>query len=204
MSKRALSNRAIGNNALWLKDYLELYRQAIFDDNGLFESLIQVREMWEEVRTNRKKVIFVGNGGSAAIASHCAVDLTKNTGIRGVDFNEASLITCFSNDYGYANWVAEAIRCYADDGDVAVLISSSGRSPNILSAAAQTNRSGLSVVTFSGFDSDNPLRECGSVNLWVRSHVYNVVEMTHHIWLVAVIDMIAEKYSPKCKPGGFK
>ena len=69
------------------------------------------------------------------MASHCSVDLTKNAGIRAINFNEADLITCFANDYGYENWVARAIDFYADEGDVLILISSSGSSENMLNAA---------------------------------------------------------------------
>ena len=72
------------------------------------------------------KVILVGNGGSAAIAGHLAVDLVKAAGIRAVTFNDPSLITCFGNDYGYDRWVAEALKAHADPGDLVILISSSG------------------------------------------------------------------------------
>ena len=80
------------------------------------------------------KVILVGNGGSAAMASHVAVDLTKAAGIRAINFNEADLITCFSNDYGYEKWVEKAVDFYADKNDVLVLISSSGKSLNMINA----------------------------------------------------------------------
>lgn len=138
-----------------------------------------------------RKVVLAGNGASAAIASHVAVDLTKITGIRAVNFNEAALITCFANDYGYEQWVARAISAYADPGDVAVLVSSSGRSPNVLAAARQARDSGLGVVTLSGFEPDNPLRTLGDLNLWVNSRSYNVVEVTHQSWLLAAVDSIA-------------
>ena len=78
--------------------------------------------------------MIFGNGGSAAIASHVSVDLTKNANIRSVNFNEADLITCFSNDYGYERWVEKAIDFYADDKDVLILISSSGKSLNMINA----------------------------------------------------------------------
>ena len=67
-----------------------------------------------DVKKNKKKVIIVGNGGSAAIASHVSVDLTKACKIRSVNFNEADLITCFANDYGYENWVKKGVDFYAD------------------------------------------------------------------------------------------
>ena len=139
-----------------------------------------------------KKVIVVGNGGSAAMASHVAVDFTKAAGIRAVNFNEANLITCFANDYGYENWVAKALEAYADKGDLVILISSSGKTQNILNAAEKGNEMGLSVITVSGFLPNNPLRKLGDLNLWVDSTEYNIVEMTHHVWLVAIIDYLIE------------
>lgn len=138
-----------------------------------------------------RKILIAGNGASSAIASHVAVDLTKTAGIRAVTFNEPDLITCFGNDYGYEHWVAKAIDFYADPDDVAVLISSSGRSPNIVNAAARARERGLRVVTLSGFDGTNPLRAAGDLNLWVDSHQYNIVETTHQSWLLAAIDSIA-------------
>ena len=139
-----------------------------------------------------KKVIIAGNGGSAAMASHVAVDFTKAASIRAINFNEADLITCFANDYGYEHWVEKALEAYADSGDLAILISSSGKSQNILNAAEKANEMGLSVITVSGFLTDNPLRKLGDLNLWVDSTEYNIVEMTHHVWLVAIIDYLIE------------
>jgi len=173
----------------WLKKYLELYRVSLFQDS-VIDELIRVKKMWLEVNNSGNKIIYAGNGGSAAMASHCSVDLTKNANIRAINFNEADLITCLSNDFGYDKWIAKAVEFYCEKGDVLVLISSSGRSKNILRAAEKAKNMGVEVITFSGFDSDNPLRNCGSINLWVDSHAYNIVEMTHHIWLLSVIDMI--------------
>jgi D-sedoheptulose 7-phosphate isomerase len=138
------------------------------------------------------KIIVIGNGGSAAMASHVAVDFTKAAGIRAINFNEADLITCFANDYGYEHWVAKALEAYADLGDIAILISSSGKSQNMLNGAEKAKSMGLSVITVSGFLSDNPLRKLGDLNLWVDSTEYNIVEMTHHVWLVAIIDYLIE------------
>ena len=60
--------------------------------------------------------------------SHVSVDFTKVGGVRTINFNEADLITCFANDYGYENWVSKALEFYGDDGDLVILISSSGTS----------------------------------------------------------------------------
>ena len=144
------------------------------------------------VRDKGGKVIVVGNGGSAAIASHVAVDLTKAARVRAINFNEADLITCFGNDYGYENWIAKALEFYSDAGDVAVIISSSGQSQNVVIGAKAARDLGLQVVTLSGFRADNPLRAIGDLNLWVNSESYNIVETTHQSWLLAVIDRLVE------------
>ena len=152
--------------------------------------LLQASEVIRTISHNSKKIILVGNGGSAAMASHVAVDLTKAARVRAINFNEADLITCLANDYGYENCVMEALKAYADSGDLVILISSSGKSPNMINGALEAKKMGLEVVTLSGFDSSNPLRRLGNINLWVDSAAYNVVEMTHHIWLLAIVDYV--------------
>ena len=140
------------------------------------------------------KVILAGNGGSAAMASHVAVDLTKNAGVRAVNFNEADLITCLANDYGYERWMQKAVELYGDEGDVLIAISSSGTSKNILNACSAARRKRFeAIITFSGFSPENPLRSAGDENLWVDSRAYNLVEATHQVWLLAVVDLIIGK-----------
>lgn len=156
------------------------------------ESLEQAATMVRRAQGTGNKVILAGNGGSAAMASHVAVDLTKAAGIRAVNFNEADLLTCLANDYGYENWVAKALEFYADPGDLVVLISSSGRSQNMVNGAEQASAMGLAVISFSGFSPDNPLRRLGDLNLWAASDSYNIVEMTHHVWLLAIVDFLIE------------
>ena len=89
------------------------------------------------------------------------------------------------------------MNAYADAGDLAILISSSGKSQNIINGAKKAKNMGLSVITVSGFSLDNPLRKLGDLNLWVDSTEYNIVEMTHHVWLVAIIDYIIDTKAGK-------
>jgi len=137
------------------------------------------------------KIIIAGNGASAAIASHVAVDLTKASGIRAVNFNEADLITCFANDYGYEHWIEKALDFYADGKDVVILISSSGMSPNVVNAALKAKAMGLKVITLSGFRKSNRLKKLGDINLWINSCEYNIVETVHQAWLLAIVDQVA-------------
>ncbi|MHA2282090.1 MAG: SIS domain-containing protein [Promethearchaeota archaeon] len=138
------------------------------------------------------KSIIAGNGGSAAIASHVSVDLMKAAKVRAINFNEADLITCFANDYGYENWVEKAIEFYADKKDVAIMISSSGSSKNIVNGALKSKELGLKIITFSGFKTDNLLRQIGDINFWANSSNYNVVEITHQVWLLAIVEKIID------------
>jgi len=154
------------------------------------DQLIKVSKKIKSVSKEGKKIIVAGNGGSAAMASHVAVDFTKGAGIRAINFNEADLLTCFANDYGYEQVFEKAVEFYGDEGDLLILISSSGSSENVLNAARRAKELNMGVITLSGFKSDNPLRKLGDINFWVDSKAYNIVEMTHHIWLVSVVDYI--------------
>ena len=174
----------------FFNDYFGTVAEKLNDIDS--ESLEQAATMIRQTHVSGNKVILAGNGGSAAMAGHVAVDLTKAAGIRAVNFNEAGLLTCFANDYGYENWVAKALAFYADPGDLAVLISSSGASQNMVNGAGQASAMGLAVISLSGFSPDNPLRRLGDLNLWAASDSYNIVEMTHHVWLLAIVDYLIE------------
>ncbi len=180
------------NPLQWLEDYFNLYRESLFDREAMAQ-LVSVRDLFRETAARNGRVFFAGNGGSAAIASHLAIDLTKSAGVRAVCFNEPSQITCLANDYGYERWVEKAIEMQAVAGDSVVLISSSGKSPNIVNAAKRSRELGLPLVTLSGFSPDNPLRQLGQINLYVDSRAYNIVENTHQVWLLAVVDLLIGK-----------
>ena len=104
--------------------------------------------------------------------------------------DEPNLITCYANDYGHENWMKEALRTHADSKDLLFLISSSGQSKNILNCADQAKKMGLKIITFSGFSRSNPLRKKGNLNFWLNCKNYNIVEMTHHIWILSICDYI--------------
>lgn len=140
-----------------------------------------------------RKVIFIGNGGSAAIASHQAVDYWKNGGMRAVSFNDSSLLTCISNDYGYPHVFEKPVEMFADEGDVLIAISSSGRSENILRGGKAGLRKGCDLITMSGFKPDNPLRSMGYLNFYVASSSYGYVEITHLALCHCIVDSIIER-----------
>jgi D-sedoheptulose 7-phosphate isomerase len=162
-------------------------------DPAAHSKLVELYDLMNERRAAHGTVVFAGNGGSSAIASHCAIDFSKNAGLRSINFADASFITCLANDYGYERWLEKALEFHSGPSDLIILISSSGKSPNVIRAADFALSRGNTLVTFTGFEENNPLRSRGKLNLWVDSRAYNIVEMTHHIWLLAVCDLLIGK-----------
>ena len=159
-------------------------------DANLIEETVN---LIKETVNKKSKIYIVGNGGSSSIASHVSVDFAKVAGVPSDTFNNANLITCFANDFEYENWVTESIKSYCDKNDLIILISSSGNSKNIVNAANYCKNNKINLITFSGFLSDNPLSKLGKVNFHIESNNYNYIEMSHHIILVSIVDIFANK-----------
>jgi D-sedoheptulose 7-phosphate isomerase len=174
----------------FLQNYLIDYSNLIKPNKEIIAKLIQVRDIFLKTSKRKGKILIFGNGGSAAIASHVSVDLTKNAKIRTVNFNESDLITCFSNDYGYARWVEKSVDFYADSKDTLVLISSSGKSQNMINACKAAKRKKIKVISLTGHTKNNPLSKTADLSLWINSKAYNFVENTHQVWLLTVCDLI--------------
>jgi D-sedoheptulose 7-phosphate isomerase len=143
-----------------------------------------------KVRDEGRTIYFVGNGASASMASHFSADMAKNGKVHTQVFTDPALVTALGNDLGYENVFAEPLRRRGREGDMLVAISSSGRSPNILAAAEVARAQGLTLVTLTGMDADNPLRASGDLNLYVPAATYGNAETSHavvlHHWMDAV------------------
>jgi D-sedoheptulose 7-phosphate isomerase len=172
--------------------YLDEYRRLLADP-CIPPMLTALKERLEQVRNAGGKILLAGNGASASIASHLATDFSKQGKVRAMAFNDANLITALGNDCGYENWIARALDIYADPADAVILISSSGRSPNVVQAARRAKEQGLYVASFTGFAQDNPLGALADLNFWADSRAYNIIECTHMIWLTAVVDLLVGK-----------
>jgi len=172
-----------------LEEYLSAYGRLVSQPD-IRAKIDRLSKVITDAQLRGNKLLLAGNGASAAISSHLATDFSKQALIRAMSFNDASLITAFGNDLGYESWIAKAVEVYADAGDILILISSSGRSPNVISAAKTAKALGLTVIAFTGFDHSNPLGALGDMNFWVESHAYNIVECIHMIWLTATCDLI--------------
>ena len=99
--------------------YLKQYNKSIYAlINNVNANLIeQSVQLIQKSIHNKSKVYIIGNGGSASIASHVSVDFAKVARVPSSTFNNSNLITCFANDYGYENWVVEAMKAYTNIND---------------------------------------------------------------------------------------
>ena len=170
------------------KDYLNQLARLMLDvkvtdhvagEMSLEQGVRQVVDNLIQVKERLGKVMVMGNGGSAAIASHMHVDLSNTLGIRSMFFNEPPLMTALANDHSYECIYEKPMNLWCDKEDLLIFISSSGRSANILRAAKVAVEKGCCIVTMSGFAETNPLRKLGTVNFYVHDNRYGFIEVVH-------------------------
>lgn len=154
--------------------------------NDGFNAAIQ---MLFSLKKSMKKVMLIGNGGSASIVCHLQTDLINSMQIKALTFYDASLLTAFSNDYGYQFAFEKYIHQWADPDDLLIAISSSGKSENILRAVKEARNKACQIITFSGFSKENPLRSIGDLNFYINSNLYGMVETSHSILAHTLIDI---------------
>lgn len=176
-----------------LHSFLE--RVVITDINGqtldFTEGLSLIIANLHKIKTSQNKVMIIGNGGSAAIASHLQNDLCKTAQIRAMVFTETPLLTAISNDISYTAVYRELVNLWADQGDMLFSISSSGRSQNIIDAVNCARDQGCgSIITLSGFLPDNTLRSIGDINIYISSNDYGYVELAHSVISHYISDQI--------------
>lgn len=151
----------------------------------------EIGRMMETILDARERgahIFFIGNGGSAATASHFANDISIGTRVTHTDkpFKAMSLtdnmavITAVGNDDGYEHIFTKQLQNFAKTGDVLVAISASGNSPNVIHTVEYAKTKGLKVIGLTGFDGGK-LRELSDVRIHVqtRKGEYGPVEDVH-------------------------
>lgn len=146
----------------------------------------QVADLLRQARERNSMVFVMGNGGSASTASHMATDLGVGSHKRGVGLrticlsDNPSVLTATANDISFNRVFSEQIELLANDGDIVILISASGNSPNMLEAHRSAVKAGASVIALTGFDG-GVLRDLASICVHVATDVgdYGPVEDVH-------------------------
>lgn len=182
----------------YLKQFIDALENSKFYAGGrIVGGYEQGMELLLDIFTDVKKaggtVYFAGNGGSAAIASHMTSDFKKNGNMKTGALLDASVLTCFGNDFGYEYIYSKQLEQIGNEGDLLVAISSSGNSMNIVNAITEARNKGMKVVTLSGFRTDNRIKSMGDINVHVAIEHYGIVESAHVTILQQIVDEILER-----------
>lgn len=165
------------------KEYLNLLEEAIA---GLdLEKVDSIVDMLQEAQEKAWKVFIFGNGGSAATASHFACDLAKIAAVpgkpplRAVSLTDnVSMMTAIANDISYADIFVEQMSVLWNRGDIAIGISASGNSPNVLKAIEYARDHGGKTIGLSGFGGGK-LAKIVNMSFTFPYRNYGVVEDLH-------------------------
>jgi len=154
----------------------------------------QIWQVYEQDRT----VYLFGNGGSAALASHLACDLAKGTAangrrrLRAVSLSDnAALVTALANDLEYAEIFAEQLH-HVEPGDVALAISSSGNSPNVVRGLEVAQQAGATTIAVTGFKGGRVKSLC-NMCLVVPSDNVQYIEDSHLSVMHAIFSAVRQR-----------
>ena len=96
------------------------------------------------------------------------------------------MITCFSNDYGYENWISNVLRYQAKKNDLVIFASVSGNSPNLVNAVKYCRKNNIETFSLTGGKKSNKLNKFSDKFYWINSQSYNQVEIIHHVILLTI------------------
>ena len=139
-------------------------------------------------KSKKGKILVFGNGANISNSAHFATDMTKNGKVNVQVFNDPNLITCFSNDYGFDNWIKKTIEYYGKTNDLVILLSASGESKNLINAAKYCKSKKIHTASICGFKKNNSLSKYCELNLWINSKSYNLIEICQISILSSIID----------------
>lgn len=171
----------------------EIWRGSAEKYEGYEEGVGALVETFTRHKKSCSQIFFIGNGGSAAIASHMTADFMKNGGMNTYSLYDNAVVSCLGNDYGYEYIFSKQMEFLMKKDDLVVAISSSGNSKNIINAIYVAKEKKAEVITFTGFDENNTVRQIGDINVYVPCGKYGIIEPVHNLILQQIVDVIMER-----------
>jgi D-sedoheptulose 7-phosphate isomerase len=170
------------------------------------ESIEEVVSILNQARLDNRQVFIMGNGGSAATASHFVCDLAKNTRevgkphfrVIGLSDNMA-ILSALANDEGYENVFVQQLANLINPGDIVIAISASGNSPNVLKAVKYARETGATTIGFTGYEGGK-LGLMVDLNVLVKSNCIEQVEDIHLVLEHMIIKSLKAIEVPLVKP----
>ena len=148
----------------------------------------------EDLKKSGGVLYFIGNGASASIASHFALDYFKTAQIKTNTFNDMSALTAIGNDISFDDVFSFPISQLITKNDILCTVSSSGNSPNIIKGIEAALKQEAFVITLSGMKADNKSRQKGHINMFFPGMDYGPTECAHSIMLHYILDTFVLKY----------
>jgi phosphoheptose isomerase len=189
----------------YVGSYLQRLRATI--ERMPLDRIERVGEILFRAYEHNKQVFVIGNGGSAATASHMACDLGKNTiGPNQRRFRILSLtdntplLTALANDVGYEHVFAEQLVNLISAGDVLIVLTGSGRSPNVLAAMRKARESAATVIALLGFDG-GPAQELADELIIVPTEDYGLIEDLHMVLNHVLVGYFRERLDQELNGG---
>lgn len=183
----------------FFKEHIEILNNSLLELN--FELIEKVSEKILSTIKNKKQIFVCGNGGSAAIANHYVPDYLKlirqNTKFKPIIKSLSSdleLITAISNDLDYSKIFSYQAESLCNKGDLIIIVSSSGNSPNVVNLANWAKKNKIFSISFTGFNGGLIKKIC-NLNLHVNVNNYGLAEDSHHILMHAIMHYIVRKNS---------
>jgi D-sedoheptulose 7-phosphate isomerase len=179
----------------WSKNIIQLHETlkalSIQDLKGLDLGQDEAFGIWSHMTLRMhhsgRRVFFIGNGASASMSSHFAADLSKSVGLPTEVFTDLAQITALANDLSFDQVFSEPLRLRMAPGDMLVVISSSGNSPNVVQGIKTARGKEGTIITLSAMDPKNQVRGLGDLNFYVSAQTYGLAETSHaailHFWL---------------------
>lgn len=189
---RMINNKYI-NELMQILEHIEIWNGTDKKCTDYNEGITLLVDTFTVHKRQKSQLFFVGNGGSSAIASHMTADFMKNGGMNTYSLYDSAVTTCMGNDFGYEFIFSHPIEFLARKSDLLIAISSSGNSTNIINAIDAARKKGASIITFTGFDPDNKIKQMGNVNVYVPCKKYGIVESIHNLVLQQIVDLIMER-----------
>lgn len=168
-----------------------LYTDEVGAEINESDSYQDILSRLEDLKKSGGVLYFIGNGASASIASHFALDYFKTAQIKTNTFNDMSALTAIGNDISFDEVFAFPISQLMTKNDILCTVSSSGNSPNIIKGIEAALKQNAFVLTLSGMKADNKSRQKGHINMFFPGMDYGPTECAHTIMLHYILDTFA-------------
>lgn len=173
-------------------NYFTLLKSRIFnlDSKKLYKTISIIKE----AQKIDKKLIFFENSDDASMLNQLSIEFTKFVNLKTMYLNKSVFYSISHKHNQIENWVEKAVSNCVESGDVLLLFSLDRKNNELIDALNNGLKSGVKIITFSGYDSEIKLRKKADVDFWVDTRVKNIIRLTHQVWIYSILDYLRNEY----------